>query len=75
MITKSIRIIGSRGHLGGAFDAILELIRNGRLDLGQIVTRRVSGLAGITKVLNDPINSAQMDCKIIADLETTGADP
>jgi 2-desacetyl-2-hydroxyethyl bacteriochlorophyllide A dehydrogenase len=75
MITKSIRIIGSRGHLGGAFDAILELIRNGRLDLGQIVTRRVSGWAGITKFLNDPINSAQMDCKIIADLETTGADP
>jgi threonine dehydrogenase-like Zn-dependent dehydrogenase len=63
--------MGSRGHLGGAFDAILELIRNGRLELEQIVTRRVSGLVGITEVLNDPINSAQLDCKIIADMETS----
>jgi 2-desacetyl-2-hydroxyethyl bacteriochlorophyllide A dehydrogenase len=70
VITKSIKVMGSRGHLGGAFDEILELIRHGRLDLGQIVTRRVSGLAGIIEVLSDPITSAQLDCKIIVDLET-----
>jgi 2-desacetyl-2-hydroxyethyl bacteriochlorophyllide A dehydrogenase len=72
MITKSIRIMGSRGHLGGAFDAILELIRSDRIDLGRIVTRRVQGLAGIAEVMNDPVNSASMDCKIIAELGTTG---
>ena len=43
MITNAISIIGSRGHLCGAFTDILNLYRQGRLPLHQMVTRILDG--------------------------------
>lgn len=68
MITKSLTIVGSRGHLGGAFDAILSLMRAGRIDLRQAVTRSVVGLSGLLEALQDPAEIASRECKVVADL-------
>jgi threonine 3-dehydrogenase len=68
LISKSLHLIGSRGHLGGAFDAILNLARDGRLDLQQVVTRVVSGLDGLSAALLDPAGLVANDCKVIAEL-------
>ena len=74
IITKSLTIVGSRGHLGGAFAAILQLIRDGRLDLRQVVTRVVPGLEGLRLALADPAGITARECKVIADLTAVGAD-
>ncbi len=75
MISRSLHLIGSRGHLGGAFDAILNLIRDGRLDLRQVITRVVSGLEGLGKALGDPAGVVANDCKVIANLGAWTGDP
>lgn len=43
MITNAISIIGSRGHLCGAFTDILTLYKQGRLPLHQVVTGVIDG--------------------------------
>lgn len=68
LITKSLTVVGSRGHLGGAFDAVLELMRSGRLDLRQVVTRSVVGLADLMEALKDPAGIVARDCKVVVDL-------
>jgi (R,R)-butanediol dehydrogenase / meso-butanediol dehydrogenase / diacetyl reductase len=68
LISKSLHVIGSRGHLGGAFDAILSLTREGRLDLRQVVTRVISGLDEMSDVLRDPEGLVASECKVIAEL-------
>ncbi|MFN5530281.1 MAG: hypothetical protein ACK5F7_06895, partial [Planctomycetaceae bacterium] len=70
IITKAITLCGSRGHLGGAFGAVLELMRRGRLDLRQVVTRVVSGLDGLATALRDPGQIVRDECKVVADLES-----
>lgn len=70
IITKAITLCGSRGHLGGAFGAVLELMRRGRLDLRQVVTRVVSGLDGLATALRDPGQIVRAECKVVADLES-----
>jgi (R,R)-butanediol dehydrogenase/meso-butanediol dehydrogenase/diacetyl reductase len=72
MITRSLSIMGSRGHLGGAFDAILGLLRSGRLELRQVVTQVVPGLSGLKVALENPGSIAARECKVIADLEEAG---
>lgn len=69
LITKGVTISGSRGHLGGAFAAVIELIRCGKLDLRQVVTRVVPGWNGLVRALEDPARLVREECKVIADLE------
>jgi len=40
MITNAISMIGSRGHLCGAFDKILMLYRQGRIPLGDLYSKQ-----------------------------------
>ena len=75
LITKAITMRGSRGHLGGAFGAVLELVRRGRLDLRQVVTRVVTGLDGLVAALRDPGQIVRSECKVVADLEGEGTRP
>jgi (R,R)-butanediol dehydrogenase/meso-butanediol dehydrogenase/diacetyl reductase len=68
VITNSISIIGSRGHLGGAFDRLLRLCREGRLPLHEAVTGVVHGLGGLRDELEAPEPLAARHCKVLAQL-------
>lgn len=64
MITNNIKIIGSRGHLCGAFDKLLKIYAFKSLPLKDTVTSVVKGLKELKKVLESQ-NIEQKDCKIV----------
>ncbi|OUC52181.1 alcohol dehydrogenase [Eggerthia catenaformis] len=67
MITNNIKIIGSRGHLGGAFFKIFKLYSKGMIDLNHIITTEIVGLSSLKEILtNDFIH---MNCKAIVKLK------
>lgn len=68
MITNSISVVGSRGHLGGAFMDILHLYRTGRLSLHEGVTDIVDGLEGLKSSLEMPESILNRNCKVLAKL-------
>lgn len=68
MITNTVSISGSRGHLGGAFANILQLYENGRLPLDEIVTDIVDGPEGLCDVLRFPDKILMDNCKILVRL-------
>jgi threonine dehydrogenase-like Zn-dependent dehydrogenase len=65
MITNQIEIVGSRGHLCGAFEKLLTLYRMGRLDLGGVVTSTVFGLDKLHNTLSMPGVVLNENCKIL----------
>lgn len=65
MITNAISVIGSRGHLGGAFARILTLYQSGRLDPGGIVTEVLDGPDKLCAMLKTPEVILQRNCKIL----------
>jgi D-xylulose reductase len=73
LIANSISIVGSRGHLGGAFSEVLRLVRAGRLPLHEGVTEVVEGLPGLLTRLAAPALVTERNCKVLARLEA--ADP
>jgi (R,R)-butanediol dehydrogenase/meso-butanediol dehydrogenase/diacetyl reductase len=65
MITNAISIIGSRGHLCGAFIDIINLYKQGRLPLHQVVTRILDGteaFVGLVGATNKILNE---NCKLL----------
>lgn len=64
MITNNIKIIGSRGHLCGAFNKILKIYAFKDLPLNEAVTSVIEGLEELKKVLEKP-NIEKNDCKIV----------
>jgi threonine dehydrogenase-like Zn-dependent dehydrogenase len=68
IISKNLHIIGSRGHLGGAMNAVLSLTRAGRLDLHAPVTKVVEGLDRLADLLKNAAALMASDCKVIAKL-------
>lgn len=68
MITNAISLVGSRGHLGGAFAKILSLCQNGRIHLDEIVTDIVSGPEGLCDLLRSPERITEKNCKVLAHL-------
>jgi threonine dehydrogenase-like Zn-dependent dehydrogenase len=68
VITNNISIIGSRGHLGGAFDSLLRLCLEGRLPLHEAVTGIVHGLDGLKVELEAAEPLAERHCKVLAQL-------
>ena len=66
MITNAVTLIGSRGHLGGAFATILSLYKSGRISLDELVTDIVSGPEGLTDILKSPDKILQENCKVLA---------
>jgi threonine dehydrogenase-like Zn-dependent dehydrogenase len=66
VITKSISIVGSRGHLCGAFSDVLRLVRAGRLPLHEAVTEVVDGLDELQKRLDAPALVTERHCKVLA---------
>jgi len=65
MITNQISIVGSRGHLCGAFVKILNLYRNARLPLGDVVSSVVDGLGGLCELLAAPDRILRENCKVL----------
>lgn len=72
LISNQIVIVGSRGHLCGAFAKILSLYRNGRLPLADIVTDVVVGPEALCRLLQAPGRILQDNCKVLARLGETG---
>jgi amino acid adenylation domain-containing protein len=68
VISRSLQVIGSRGHLGGAFGAVLDLVRRGRIDLRQPVTRVVRGFDELADALRNPHRLVMGDCKVVCSI-------
>ena len=72
MITNEVSLVGSRGHLGGAFVNILHLYENGRIPLDEIVTDVVSGPERLCDLLKSPERILQENCKVLVRLDRGG---
>lgn len=69
MITNQIEIIGSRGHLCGAFSKILNLYQARQLPLDAIVTTVVDGLDALCDLLNHSDRIFSENCKVLVNLK------
>jgi len=69
MITNAVSLIGSRGHLGGAFAKILSLCRNGRLSLDDAVTDIIKGPEEICNLLKSPGKVLEENCKVLVNFD------
>lgn len=65
IITNAITIMGSRGHLCGAFSKILNLYENGRIPLPDVVTSVLDGVEGLRDALQSPEKLIQENCKVL----------
>lgn len=68
MITNAISIMGSRGHLGGAFQDLLTLYRNGKFPLEAPVTNVMNGLTELKDALLNHHQVLHENCKILVRL-------
>ena len=64
MITNNIKIVGSRGHLEGAFNKILRLYESGDITLDEIITTEINGI-NKAKELLETENFEHKNCKVI----------
>ncbi len=69
MITNAVSLIGSRGHLGGAFAKVLSLCRNGRLSIDDAVTLIINGPEEICNLLKSPGKVFEENCKVLVKFE------
>lgn len=65
MITNNVSIVGSRGHLCGAFQDIMRLLRAGRLPLHEVVTTVIDGLEELKEYLENPGTILDNNCKVL----------
>ncbi|MDY0039593.1 MAG: alcohol dehydrogenase catalytic domain-containing protein [Desulforhabdus sp.] len=68
MITNAITLIGSRGHLCGAFAKILRLHENGRIPLGEVITEVLEGPEELAAILRSPQRILTGNCKVLVRL-------
>ncbi len=72
MITNAVSVMGSRGHLCGAFIDILNLYRKGRLPLHAIVTRVADGPGELAELLQSTGTILEENCKVLVRLDDGG---
>jgi len=65
MITNAVSVVGSRGHLCGAFAKILSLYESGRMPLDEIVTNVVNGPEELRDLLKSPERILNNNCKVL----------
>lgn len=65
MITNEVSLVGSRGHLCGAFANILSLYRNARIPLDEVVTQIVEGPEELCELLRSPKRILEEQCKVL----------
>ena len=68
MITNAISIVGSRGHLCGAFADLIGLYRKNRVALGSGITCLVPDLRALKDLLNNPDRILHENCKVLVKL-------
>ncbi len=68
MITNAISIVGSRGHLGGAFHDLMNLYHRGRIPLGAPITETIHGLDSLKDYLDNPEKVLMKNCKVLVSL-------
>lgn len=68
MITNAISLIGSRGHLCGAFSDIITLYRQKRVPLDDIVTHVAQGIDELCDLLDHPDKIIDENCKVLIHL-------
>ena len=68
IITNAIKIMGVRGHLGGAFGRIIDLYVSGKIPLHEAVTETVDSINGLYLKLQRPEEVGSQNCKILAKL-------
>jgi threonine dehydrogenase-like Zn-dependent dehydrogenase len=66
IITNAIKIIGVRGHLGGAFGRIIDLYIAGKIPLHEAVTEVISSIDELHLKLLNPDGVSMHNCKILA---------
>ena len=69
MITNAISVMGSRGHLGGAFNDLLTLYLNGKFPLEAPVTKIISGLEQLKHHLLNHEMVLNENCKVLVRLD------
>jgi threonine dehydrogenase-like Zn-dependent dehydrogenase len=69
IITNAISIVGSRGHLGGAFNTVLKLYAQKRFNPAEIVTGVVDGMEKLRELLSSPAKVVQEHCKVLVKLD------
>jgi (R,R)-butanediol dehydrogenase / meso-butanediol dehydrogenase / diacetyl reductase len=66
MITNAISIIGSRGHLGGAFNRIQNLIKYKRISFEPLITNVLTGLESLKHYLTVGADEIiEKNCKVL----------
>jgi (R,R)-butanediol dehydrogenase / meso-butanediol dehydrogenase / diacetyl reductase len=66
LITNAITIVGSRGHLGGAFHKIIDLYIHKKIDLCSVVTTVDQGIEKLKYYLQEnPSEITQENCKVL----------
>lgn len=73
MITNEVSLVGSRGHLCGAFAKILSLYRNARIPLDDVVTQVLSGPEALCELLKSPKKIIERNCKVLVNFDKTSA--
>lgn len=68
MITNAIYIIGSRGHLCGAFSDLMTLYHQKRIPLNRIVTHVAKDIHELCQLLQDQDRIFNENCKILVRL-------
>ena len=68
IITNAIKIIGVRGHLGGAIGRIIDLYIAGKIPLHEAVTEVVSSIDELYLKLSNAKDICVHNCKILAKL-------
>ncbi|XKK15654.1 alcohol dehydrogenase catalytic domain-containing protein [Bacillus sp. AC79A.1] len=68
MITNQITIIGSRGHLCGAFNSILRLQKARKINLSDIITKIVEDLDELKGLLENNEALTKENCKVLVDM-------
>lgn len=70
MITNAISIVGSRGHLGGAYSKLMNLYKSGRFPLNVPVTKVVNGLEELSHLLKSPGEILHDNCKVLVKVKS-----
>ncbi len=65
LITNAISILGSRGHLGGAFGKLIHLCLADRLPLHEVVTTEIAGIKKLKGLLLQPQRLPKEHAKVI----------
>jgi len=75
MITNEISIVGSRGHLCGAFSNILNLYKRGKISPADIITKIIHGQEELCALFNEKEQIINENCKVLVKFSPSDFSP